>query len=171
VNEPFAYCPRCRETLRPVEAEEGRIRMTCPACGFVDYHNPAPSAGVLLRGGDGRILLVRRRFDPFRGLWTIPSGYIEYDERVRETAAREMLEETGLEVALGDVVDVVSCHDDPRGNTLFVVYEATVTGGEAAAGDDAEEVGWFAPDDLPPIAFACQRRVLSKVLGVEIPAP
>ncbi|MBN1884000.1 MAG: NUDIX hydrolase [Candidatus Krumholzibacteriota bacterium] len=168
MTEPFEYCPRCRSALQPVEEEEGRIRMRCPDCGFVDYHNPAPAAGVLLRDG-GRVLLVRRRFDPFRGLWTIPSGYIEYEEDVRGTAVREVREETGLEIDLGPVIGAVSCHDDPRGNTLLVLFGAEVTGGEAVAGDDADDIGWFAPGDLPPIAFACQRRLLSSILGVDIP--
>ena len=159
----FAYCPLCATPLERWR-EGDRVRMKCPACGFIHYRNPAPAAGVLVIEGE-RVLLVKRRFDPFRGLWVIPSGFIEYDEDVRSTVIREALEETGLTVEIDALQAVESCFDDPRGNALIVLYRAHVTGGVPRAGDDAEEVRFFPLGELPPIAFEAHRKVLGELAG------
>ena len=109
------------------------------------------------------ILLVQRRFEPYRGLWVVPSGFIEYGETVRDTAIREVREETGLEIEIDALHTVESCRDDPRGNTILVLYRGHVVGGELEAGDDAVDVGFFPLARLPEIAFACQRRILARL--------
>ena len=139
--------------------------MRCGECGFVQYLNPAPAAGILVRDDEGRVLLVRRKFEPFAGLWTMPAGFIEYGEEVAETAVRELEEETGLVIEIDGIHEVESCRDDPRGNTVLVLFVGHVKGGELEAGDDAEEVGFFSLDSLPEIAFACQRRVLGRLVS------
>jgi 8-oxo-dGTP diphosphatase len=158
----FKYCPMCGAGLDRVD-EGAATRMKCGECGYVQYLNPSPAAGVLVRDEKERILLVRRRFEPYRGLWTMPAGFIEYGEDAEGTAVRELKEETGLVIEIDRLHAVESCRDDPRGNTVLVLFEGRVTGGELAAGDDAEEVGFFPPGDLPEIAFACQRRVLGRL--------
>ena len=158
MNAEYTYCPVCGAELESV-SEEGYMRMRCRSCGFVHYHNPAPAVGVIIRDGE-TVLLVKRRFEPYRGMWVIPSGFVEYDEDARATAVREVLEETGLEVELDGLYSVESCFDDPRGNTLLVLYTGHVTGGDLSAGDDAVDVGYFPLAELPPVAFEAHRRVL-----------
>lgn len=158
----FVYCPKCGTSLDARE-EDGHRRMVCPACGFVQYLNPAPAAGILVRDGKS-VLLVQRRFEPYRGLWVVPSGFIEYGEDIRDTAVREVREETGLEVEIDSLHAVESCRDDPRGNTVLVLFNGHVTGGGLRAGDDAVDAGFFPITELPEIAFACQRRVLSRLV-------
>lgn len=162
--ETFTFCPRCGNTLRAVE-QSGRRRMSCDACGFVQYRNPSPAAAVLMLDEQGRVLLVRRRDDPFKGLWTMPAGFIEYGEDIRDTAVRELEEETGLVAVIEAIHAVESCADDPRGESLLVVFRGRRTGGELAAGDDAAEAAFFPLGELPPIAFDCQRRVLRRLAG------
>ncbi len=155
----FRFCPVCGEDL--IKRDDGGVvRPTCPNCGFVHYDNPAPTAGVLLLEDD-KVLLVKRRYEPYRGLWVIPSGYIERDEGPEETAVREVEEETGLKVSLDGVHAVEPCFDDPRGNTVFIVYRGQITGGSMKAGDDAEEVRFFSLKQLPGIAFDAQNRLLA----------
>jgi ADP-ribose pyrophosphatase YjhB (NUDIX family) len=161
MNREFSYCPLCRTPLEAARDGE-HVRMRCPSCGYVHYRNPAPAVGVIVTEND-RVLLVKRRFDPFRGLWVIPSGFIEYDEDVTSTGVREALEETGLEVEIEALHAVVSCFDDPRGNTLLVLYRARVAGGTLKAGDDAEDVRFFPLGNLPPIAFEAHRTVLGEL--------
>jgi ADP-ribose pyrophosphatase YjhB (NUDIX family) len=161
VSVEFRYCPRCSESLIETR-EDGHLRMKCGACGYIHYRNPAPAAGVLVLE-DGRVLLVKRRFEPYRGKWSIPSGFIEYDEEVGVTAARELLEETGLVVEIDGLHAVETCFDDPRGNTLLVLYRGHVTGGDLKAGDDAEDVRFFPLDDLPDLAFEAHRKVLGEL--------
>ncbi|MBD3178554.1 MAG: NUDIX domain-containing protein [Candidatus Latescibacteria bacterium] len=157
----YRYCPICSEEL--AERDDGeRTRPVCPNCGFVHYLNPSPAAGVLVMK-EGSVLLVRRRYQPYRGMWVMPSGYIEYEEDVEDTALRELREETGLLAELDGIHTVVSVSDDPRGNTVMVLYEGHITGGELKAGDDAEDVRFFPLDDLPPVAFQAQRTILGRL--------
>lgn len=155
----YRYCPICGEPLNLVPAG-GRLRQTC-ACGWTNWRNPAPAAAVaLLRGGE--LLWVRRAGEPRRGQWSLPSGFLEWEEDIRDCARRELREETGLEARLGRLLGVYSAFDDPRGNALLVVYQGEPTGGEERAGDDAGELGWFPLDEPPaPIAWEPHRRALA----------
>jgi ADP-ribose pyrophosphatase YjhB (NUDIX family) len=160
MNE-YNYCPVCGEELG--EKDDGeRTRPACGNCGFVHYRNPAPTAGVLVVR-DGSVLLVKRRYEPYRGMWVLPSGYIEYGEDAETTALRELREETGLIAELDGIDSVVTVFDDPRGNTVMVLYEGHITGGELEGGDDAEEAAFFPLGELPPVAFEAQRRILGRV--------
>jgi ADP-ribose pyrophosphatase YjhB (NUDIX family) len=161
MNREFVFCPLCGAPLERTR-EGDHVRMKCPSCGFVHYRNPAPAVGVIVQRGD-RVLLVKRRFEPYEGKWVIPSGFIEYGEDVRETAVRELREETGLAVELDALHAVESCFDDPRGVTLLVLYRGHETGGTLGAGDDASDVGFFPLDGLPEIAFEAHRTVLGEL--------
>jgi 8-oxo-dGTP diphosphatase len=154
----FTYCPVCSNAMDTAR-ESGHRRMKCPSCGYVQYRNPAAAVGVIITRGR-EILLVKRRYDPYRGKWVIPSGFIEYDEDMRDAAAREAREETGFEVELTGLHAAESCFDDPRGNTILVLFTGRTTGGELEAGDDAEDAAFFSLDRLPDIAFEAHRKVL-----------
>ena len=164
----YVHCPLCAAPLEG-EREGDRLRMRCRSCGFIHYRNPAPAAGVIVVDGEA-VLLVKRRYDPFRGLWAIPSGFIEYEEDARETAVREVREETGLAVEVDGLHAVESCFDDPRGNTLLVLYRGRITGGSLRAGDDADDVRFFPIGNLPPIAFEAHRTVLGRMARDRFPA-
>lgn len=141
----------------------GELRPVCPDCGFVQYLNPAPGAGVILLRGD-EVCLVRRKFEPKAGQWSLPTGFMEWDEPAEETAVREAREETGLEVQLTGLYAVESGVLPPDIPVLVVFYRAQETGGSLAAGDDAAEVGFYPPDTPPgPVAFAAHRRVLARL--------
>ena len=151
----------CGAGLAPFD-ESGHRRMKCGSCGFIQYLNPSSAAGVLVRTDEG-ILLVKRRFEPYKGKWVVPSGFIEYDEDLKGAAVRETLEETGLEVELTGLHAAESCFDDPRGNTILVLFNGRITGGTLEPGDDADGAAFFPLDRLPDIAFEAHRKVLSEL--------
>jgi 8-oxo-dGTP diphosphatase len=154
----FNYCPRCG-TLVKQEMRFGRIRPVCPACGWIHFIDPKVAAAVLVEQ-DGRVLLVRRINEPFRGMWTLPAGFINGGEDPAEAAERECLEETGLNVRVKRVLDIISGKEHPRGADFIIVYQAVVMGGEMKADDDADAVEWFDRAGLPPLAFRATQKVL-----------
>ena len=107
-----------------------------------------PCVGAIVRDGAGRLLLVQRGHDPEAGRWSLPGGRIEPGETDAEALAREMREETGLIVTPGPLVSAVE--RPGAGGTVLDIrdYEATVTGGQLAAGDDAAAARWVAPADV-----------------------
>ena len=132
-------------SLRRVDDRE---RAVCGRCGFVAYRNPVPAAGVVVVEA-GKVLLVQRKFEPRAGLWTLPAGFVEYDEHVETCAVREAHEETGLEVALDGLFGAYMAMDDPRVQVVLLLYRAHRTGGEVRAGDDAADAQFFPIDAVP----------------------
>ncbi len=149
----FKHCPLCATELETRQRDHIE-RKVCPACGFVDWHNPSPAAGAIVID-NGKLLLVKRADYPRQGDWCIPAGFVEWDESPGECAVRELLEETGLEIELGELFNVYSGTDDPRTNALLILYFGKIVGGRPTAGDDAAELAFFGKDDIPDnIAFA-----------------
>ncbi len=110
--------------------------------------------GGIVRDGDGRFLLVRRGRPPSEGLWSIPGGRVEPGEDDAAAVARELREETGLDVHVGPLTGVVE-RPGPGGVTYEIYdYAATVAGGTLRAGDDASEVRWVSPEALRKLPTA-----------------
>lgn len=148
----FRYCPSCRTTLVP--AESGcRQRPTCLGCGFIQYRNPAPAVSILIVDDD-QVVLGKRTGEPGQGRWALPSGYVEYEEDFLTTAIREAKEETGLDITVRAVINVVSSFVSAGFHFLGIYVVASVLGGELSAGDDLEAVGWYPlVGPLPPLGF------------------
>ncbi len=139
----------------------GEKRPACPACGWVHYEDPKVAAGVLiLRGRE--VLLVRRTLDPFVGQWSIPAGFVNAFEDPALAALRECKEETGLTAELDGLFDLITGREHIRGSDIFLIYRAHILSGTLRAADDADQVGWFSLEDLPPLAFESTRKVLAK---------
>lgn len=103
---------------------------------------------------DDRVLLIRRGKPPRQDEWSLPGGRQELGETVAEAARREVVEETGLEVVVRDVigvVDLIERDEDGRVRFHYTLIDVLAEWhtGEAQAGDDAAEVTWAALDELP----------------------
>jgi ADP-ribose pyrophosphatase YjhB (NUDIX family)/predicted GIY-YIG superfamily endonuclease len=165
---PDRFCPRCGGSLETMARPgDNRPRQVCTVCGRVHYQNAKPCTGALITR-DGRVLLVKRAVQPFLGYWDIPGGFLEEDEHPEAGAIREIREETGLEVRLtrlfGLYVDRYSDDDanDVGDYCLNIYFLAEVAGGQERPADDAADLAWFAPDELPEkIAFKHARVVLA----------
>ena len=104
-------------------------------------------------GGRPEVLLARRANPPLAGEWSLPGGALELGAKLREGVAREVLEETGLEVEVGPVLDVIdSIFPDREGRTeyhyVLIDFLCRVTGGDLCAGGDAADVAWASENEL-----------------------
>jgi 8-oxo-dGTP diphosphatase len=98
---------------------------------------------------DGALLLIRRGHAPSRGRWSLPGGRVEPGESAHEALIREMAEETGLAVEVGELVGEV-VRPGPNGVTYRIQdFRVTVAGSAAVAGDDAADVAWVPLHDVP----------------------
>lgn len=157
------FCAACGAPV--VEREiDHYLRSVCTSCHKIHYRNPVPATGCVVEQ-DGRLLLARRKFEPWQGCWYFPSGFVEYGDDVEDTARREIQEETGLAVDIGPLFGIYSYFDDPRQHGIIILFRAAIVGGALEAGDDAAEVAFFPADALPPleqVGFATHRRALGE---------
>jgi ADP-ribose pyrophosphatase YjhB (NUDIX family) len=153
------FCPRCG---REAEIDYPR-RIHCPHCDYTAYSNPSPVACVIPVDADGRLILLRRGFAPGKGLWTFPGGFVDLGESVPAAARREVDEELGLEIELGELLGVYSRAED---RVVLIVYRARALG-EPGTSPEAPEVRTFAPAEIPwdELAFWSTERALRDAIG------
>lgn len=125
-----------------------------------DHPRPALTVDCVVFGLDGqdlKVLLIRRKAEPFAGKWALPGGFVEIEEPLEVAARRELEEETGLTgVALEQLYTFGDPGRDPRGRTVSVAYFALVNLAEhrpVVGASDASEARWFSYSSLPPLAF------------------
>ncbi|MBV8799505.1 MAG: NUDIX hydrolase [Alphaproteobacteria bacterium] len=127
---------------------------------------PIVAVGAVIWRGPERVLLVRRGQPPRIGEWSIPGGRVEMGERLMEALAREVLEETGLTIATGELIDVVDFMErdaDGAVDAHFVLidFSARWTRGEPHAGSDVSECAWFLPAEaIARVSWEETRRII-----------
>lgn len=168
----FKYCPCCRAELT-IRTIEHRLRSVCSGCGFIHFKNPAPVVSLVIVCGD-QVLLGKRAGNPGKGLWGTPSGYIEYEDDFLTTAIREAKEETGLDVEIKSILNIISSFVSEKYHFLVIYLLAEVLGGELTAGDDLEAVAWFPlSGPFPELAFVEDAEILdayakSRYMGLAV---
>lgn len=154
------FCALCGSEmrLRPV-LPDARQHKVCTGCGFVDFQGPKLAAGCAVADG-GRVLLLRRGIAPALGKWTFPGGYVDLGETPQAAAAREVSEEVGLAVKLGGLLGLYADAAHPR--VVVAVYMAEPGSGMLTTSEEASEVRYFAPAEIPwdEVAFATTKEGL-----------
>jgi 8-oxo-dGTP diphosphatase len=153
------FCSKCGGPI-DVQTVGDRLREVCSVCGTIFYQNPLPAAAALVLDNKRQVLLVKRKFMPNKGMWCLPIGFAEMGETIAEAALRELQEETGVGGRILRLIDADSWRSTYYGDLLVVTFEVERVTGVEIAGDDAEDVGYFPIDRLPPLAFPSNEKAI-----------
>jgi ADP-ribose pyrophosphatase YjhB (NUDIX family) len=159
----YRFCPFCGHTLDE-RIEENKTRQYCSTCQWTYYPRVAASVtAIVVRGR--RVLLVKRRREPYRGTWMFPSGFVDFGEHPREALARELIEETGLVLVHAELRGVFQSQDDVREPGHFVFfYQAHVEEGEVKTDpDENEAIDWFELSNVPEIGWILHKEFIAKL--------
>lgn len=124
-----------------------------------EHPHPAVTTDIViftLRDQQLKLLLIKRAGDPYKGKWALPGGFVQMDEDLESGARRELAEETGINgVYLEQLYTFGAVDRDPRERVITIAYYALIPSDkiQLQAATDAEAVGWFGLDELPPLAF------------------
>jgi ADP-ribose pyrophosphatase YjhB (NUDIX family) len=136
-------------------------------------HRPIVSAHAVIIQ-DGRVLLIRRGRPPGEGRWSAPGGRVEPGEPARETVRRELQEECGIEVEVGEALEVIdnilpgSAPDGAAEHYVVLYFQAELLSGQPRAGSDAAAVGWFSEGELASLDMhPAARRALTRLLQAQ----
>jgi ADP-ribose pyrophosphatase YjhB (NUDIX family) len=150
---PIKHCKNCGTAVvyRLPDDGDTKQRAVCPDCQTVHYENPLNVVGTIPQWGD-KVLLCKRNIEPRLGKWTLPAGFMELNETVREGAARETLEEAGAQFEMGEFFSLANI---PRVGQVHLFYRAQLLSDQFDPGFETMEARLFAEEDIPwdEIAF------------------
>ncbi len=141
------FCPNCGADRieKIIPPDDNRLRLVCQNCQTVHYRNPKIVAGVLPIYGD-KVLLCKRAIEPCKGLWNVPSGYLENKESAEEGAAREVWEE-----ALGkvEITGIHAVYSIARISQVYVHFLGNLIDGKFGIGEESLECKLFSEEEIP----------------------
>jgi ADP-ribose pyrophosphatase YjhB (NUDIX family) len=152
-------------SLKTVPKGDNRTRLVCQDCGYIAYTNPKIVVGAVCTW-QSKILFCRRAIEPGRGLWTIPAGFLESGETASSGAAREVLEEAGARVSVGDLLGI---YEIPHISQVMMIYKAEMLDDAIAAGVESQAVALLDWSEIPwqYLAFPSVRWALDHYRGGE----
>jgi ADP-ribose pyrophosphatase YjhB (NUDIX family) len=156
--EDVRFCPRCGSQATVAFPRS----ITCDTCGYGAFYNPKPVACAIPTTAENEVILLRRGFEPHKGRWSMPGGFVDLGESVEEAAVREAREEIGVKLELTGLVGVYSRSTD---RIVVVVYAARAEGTPTRT-EEALEVQAFRPTTIPwdQLAFWSDGRALRDYL-------
>lgn len=147
----YNYCPQCGKPLRQTEFS-GQLRPHCLDCSYVYWGDFSLGVGGVV-WHEGKILLVKRANNPGKGVWTIPGGYVDQNEKIADAVAREIKEETGL---IAKAVSVIALRDRPgERHDTYIVFLLDYQGGVLQADPtEVSEIGFFTLEECEELTIA-----------------
>lgn len=140
-QDAYKYCQLCAGTLTPENDY-----LVCTKCSYKHHFNPAPCNAVIIENDNNEILLVKRRVDPKKGYWDLPGGFISLGENLEESCKREIKEELGVEITVGNIIGTYAdlyLYQNVEISTLGIVVSAKVISGTFSPADDITEYKFF----------------------------
>lgn len=165
--DKFNYCPMCGSKHFEINNEKSK---KCDNCGFVYYMNPSAATAAFILNEKNELLIERRGKEPAKGTLDLPGGFIDMDETAEEGIAREIKEETGLEVTSAEYlfsVPNIYLYSGIKIHTMDLFFCCKVKAGAVAkANDDAAECMWVSLEDIHTEQFGLRsiRQALYKFL-------
>lgn len=140
------YCLQCgHQAEHKIPPMDSRPRLVCGHCGYIHYENPKVICGAVLEY-QGKILLCRRAIEPRLGYWTLPAGFMEIGETMRQGANRECFEEAE---ANGQNLQLYCLYDIPSIGQIHVMYRGQLLNGTFGVGEESLECALFDEQDIP----------------------
>ena len=142
------FCPMCAAPMAvKLSGVDAHPREVCSVCGFVHYVNPLPVVGTVPVWGD-KVLLCRRAIEPRKGFWTLPAGFMETNETLKDGAARETWEESGAHIEVKELLTLI---DVPLANPSQVhfYFVAELQDLDWNPGPETLEQRLFSEDEIP----------------------
>lgn len=163
----FSHSPRnvtqCSGLLQETPAFD-----TCPInikIGVMGKSITLTVDSIIVTDGE-KVVLVKRRFDPYKNYWALPGGIVEYGETVEAAVVREAKEETGLDIRIDRLVGVYSDPKrDPRGHFVSVCFLCKPIGGEPRSSDETKEVKLFSKEELKGVRLAFDHETMLRDAG------
>lgn len=142
------HCPTCGTIMKIHD----KNLVVCPSCDHHEYNNPRPTNGVIFENEKGEILLVGRKYDPKKGYWDIPGGFVNIEETMEESVKREVKEE--LNISLKKFTYLCSKRDryqykGQNYHVLMFVFVSKDSLQDVSIGDDVSDVKFFPKDKIP----------------------
>lgn len=144
--------------------------LKCTACGYNFFVNMAPAATAMILNEQNHVLLAQRKFEPFKGMWQTPGGFMQLHESYEEAVKREMMEELGVKIELGKFLGAFPDQYPYQGVMLqfvAIVCLATIIEGNIEAKDDVSEVRFFSLEEArkTEIAYRFLEELIEQELG------
>lgn len=162
MNRAFKFCPLCRYYLRKTRID-GRKRLVCQKCGWIDYRNPLPVAICAVKDRKDKILIARRNLKPGINKWALPGGFVESGECPKNTCLRELEEETGLKGKVKRLIGVYIQKSRYYGSFLVIGYEVSVSKYKLSLNSELRDATFFSKRDLPAIPFSSHRKIIERI--------
>ncbi len=152
-KEFYKFCPKCGGDLIPGEEQ----LLICGKCSFRFYINPLPCNAAILENEKGEILLVKRKYDPMKGYWDWPGGFIDPGESLEDSVKREIKEELNVDIKVMGIIGVYNdryLYQDILHYSLCAAVSAKITAGQLKANDDIDGFEFFNKDKILKLDFA-----------------
>lgn len=144
----FQYCPNCKNKLKKIS---NRL-VDCSVCGFHFYLNPTPANALIIENKNHEILLVKRKFNPKKGYWDLPGGFVETKETIEDSLKREIKEELNINISKFNYFGSYPgnyLYKNLNYQTLCFVFTGIIDNQIPKPDDDAEEIKFFKKEKIP----------------------
>jgi ADP-ribose pyrophosphatase YjhB (NUDIX family) len=160
------FCSNCgsKEIKLIIPEGDERERFVCPKCETIFYDNPRVIVGCIIENSLGEIMLCRRGIEPRKGFWNLPCGFLENDEKIEDGAKREVMEETGSEVKLGDLH---IAYNLPKAKQVYLIFKAKMKSDYFHLTPESTEIKFFPASQMPwdEIAFSSNTFAIKHLLA------